>query len=62
MTPRERRELIAAHVLSGLLASDAGERTMSRQDYYAFEPDKAALIAVELADALIKRLDATEYP
>jgi len=53
-----RRERIAARALQGLLAADAGQRTMSLQSYARANPQETARDAVELADALIAELDA----
>lgn len=52
MTTPLSRERIATAILQGLLASDAGLGT----------PSDAARTAVEIADALIAELDATQPP
>ncbi|HEX2679557.1 MAG TPA: hypothetical protein VHM19_23065 [Polyangiales bacterium] len=52
-----RRERAAMAALTGLLAADAGARSMGRQSYAQYEPVATARAAVELADALIAELN-----
>jgi hypothetical protein len=52
-----RRERIATAALQGLLASDAKPQAFDKQFPFYEEPQTAATLAVELADALIAVLD-----